>query len=46
MSAPSLLAATPVALLVGGPLQMPLDLALGIALPIHGHIGMNYVITD
>ena len=25
---------------------MPVDLALGVALPLHGHIGMNYVITD
>ena len=41
-----LLAATPLALFVGGPLQMPLDLALGVMLPIHGHIGMNMVITD
>jgi len=27
-------------------LNMPVDLALGVALPLHGHIGMNYVITD
>ena len=41
-----LIAVTPAALFIGGPLQMPLDLALGIALPVHGHIGMNMVITD
>ena len=41
-----LLVATPAALLIGGPLQMPLDLALGLALPVHGHIGMNMVLTD
>lgn len=27
-------------------LNMPVDLALGIFLPLHGHIGMNLVITD
>jgi succinate dehydrogenase (ubiquinone) membrane anchor subunit len=27
-------------------LNMPVDLALGVALPLHAHIGMNYVITD
>lgn len=42
----ALLGFTPVALFVGGPLQMPLDLLLGFALPMHGHIGMNLVITD
>jgi succinate dehydrogenase (ubiquinone) membrane anchor subunit len=25
---------------------LPVDLALGLALPLHMHIGMNYVITD
>jgi succinate dehydrogenase (ubiquinone) membrane anchor subunit len=25
---------------------MPVDLALGIFLPLHGHIGMNSVLTD
>lgn len=25
---------------------MPVDVALGFALPFHAHIGMNYVITD
>jgi succinate dehydrogenase (ubiquinone) membrane anchor subunit len=28
------------------PIAMPLDIALGVALPLHAHIGMNYVITD
>ena len=27
-------------------LTMPFDLLLGIALPMHGHIGMNLVATD
>lgn len=27
-------------------MNMPIDLALGIALPVHGHIGMNLVFTD
>ncbi|CAN0135563.1 unnamed protein product [Pylaiella littoralis] len=27
-------------------LTMPLDVVLGIALPLHAHIGMNYVISD
>jgi len=24
----------------------PFEVVLGLALPLHGHIGMNYVITD
>ena len=28
------------------PLQLPFDLLLGLALPMHGHIGMNLVATD
>jgi len=27
-------------------MNLPVDLALGVALPLHAHIGMNYVITD
>ncbi|CAM9507171.1 unnamed protein product [Scytosiphon promiscuus] len=27
-------------------LTMPLDIVLGIAMPLHAHIGMNYVISD
>ncbi|CAM9849684.1 unnamed protein product [Sphacelaria rigidula] len=43
------------ALLVGVPLAfatspsaitMPVDVVLGIAMPVHAHIGMNYVISD
>eukprot|EP00640_Fibrocapsa_japonica_P006172 CAMPEP_0113934276 /NCGR_PEP_ID=MMETSP1339-20121228/1620_1 /TAXON_ID=94617 /ORGANISM="Fibrocapsa japonica" /LENGTH=118 /DNA_ID=CAMNT_0000936005 /DNA_START=221 /DNA_END=577 /DNA_ORIENTATION=+ /assembly_acc=CAM_ASM_000762 len=37
-------AAVPLALYMGP--CMPLDLTLGLLLPIHGHIGMNYVVTD
>ena len=42
----ALLGLTPVALAVGQPLQFGVDMALALALPIHGHIGMNLVITD
>eukprot|EP00903_Cladosiphon_okamuranus_P007970 g7692.t1 len=38
--APAAIATSPSAL------TMPLDLVLGIALPVHAHIGMNYVISD
>ncbi|CAM9507595.1 unnamed protein product [Scytosiphon promiscuus] len=27
-------------------LTMPLDIVLGIAMPLHAHIGVNYVISD
>jgi len=36
----------PVAFLAPKTLSFPLDMALAFALPLHGHIGMNYVITD
>lgn len=37
----------PVALVASpSALNVPIDLALGVILPLHGHIGMNYVITD
>lgn len=42
----ALLGVTPIALAAGGALQTPFDLILGVALPLHGHIGMNLVITD
>ena len=42
----ALLGVTPVALMVGQPLQFGADMLLAVALPIHGHIGMNLVITD
>ena len=42
----ALLGLTPVALAVGQPLQFVADMALAVALPLHGHIGMNLVITD
>jgi len=42
-----LLGLTPVAFALSpSPFAMPVDIALGLALPIHAHIGMNYVITD
>ena len=41
------MAAMPLALITApSPLTMPLDVVLGLALPLHAHIGMNYVITD
>jgi succinate dehydrogenase (ubiquinone) membrane anchor subunit len=27
-------------------MNMPVDLAMGVVFPIHGHIGFNYVISD
>ena len=43
----AILGLVPVALATSSTaLQMPLDLLLGIALPVHGHIGMNLVGTD
>jgi succinate dehydrogenase (ubiquinone) membrane anchor subunit len=43
----SLLVLTPCALILSpSPWAFPLDLALGVALPLHGHIGMNSVLTD
>ena len=41
-----LLGLTPVALLVPSQANFLLDMALAVAFPLHGHIGMNYVITD
>lgn len=41
------LALTPVALIAHpSPLSMPLDLALAVVFPIHGHIGINWILTD
>ncbi|CAM9607088.1 unnamed protein product [Ascophyllum nodosum] len=37
---PAALATSPSAL------TMPLDTVMGLAMPLHAHIGMNYVITD
>lgn len=43
----ALLGATPVAFAVSpSPLTLPLDLFLGVAFPVHAHIGMNCVISD
>lgn len=42
-----LLALTPCALILSpSPWAMPVDLALGIMIPLHGHIAMNMVLTD
>eukprot|EP00520_Triparma_pacifica_P005145 CAMPEP_0118662020 /NCGR_PEP_ID=MMETSP0785-20121206/16598_1 /TAXON_ID=91992 /ORGANISM="Bolidomonas pacifica, Strain CCMP 1866" /LENGTH=94 /DNA_ID=CAMNT_0006555515 /DNA_START=99 /DNA_END=380 /DNA_ORIENTATION=- len=41
------MALTPVAFALSpSVINMPFDLALGLALPLHAHIGMSYVITD
>eukprot|EP00904_Undaria_pinnatifida_P004800 jgi/Undpi1/144/HiC_scaffold_1.g00143.m1 len=37
---PAVIATSPSAL------TMPLDVVLGLAMPLHAHIGMNYVISD
>ena len=43
----ALLGATPVALATDNTfLSFPVDMGLAIMFPLHGHIGMNYVITD
>ena len=43
----ALLGATPVALATSNSfLSFPVDMGLAIMFPLHGHIGMNYVITD
>ena len=43
----ALLGLTPVAFALSpSAMNMPIDLALGVALPLHGHIGMNLVFTD
>mmetsp|Transcript_12943 Transcript_12943/g.22785 ORF Transcript_12943/g.22785 Transcript_12943/m.22785 type:complete len:141 (-) Transcript_12943:339-761(-) len=43
----ALIPLTPAAFLLSpSPMCMPVDLALGIVIPIHAHIGMNYVMTD
>ena len=26
--------------------SMPMDLALGLLMPIHGHVGLNYIVSD
>jgi succinate dehydrogenase (ubiquinone) membrane anchor subunit len=37
----------PVALVLSpSSMNFPIDLALGFAFPLHGHIGFNYIITD
>mmetsp|Transcript_13408 Transcript_13408/g.27364 ORF Transcript_13408/g.27364 Transcript_13408/m.27364 type:complete len:143 (-) Transcript_13408:34-462(-) len=43
----AIMALTPVAFALSpSVINMPFDLALGLALPLHAHIGMSYVITD
>ena len=42
----ALVGLAPISFGLGGAFQVPFDLLLGIALPLHGHIGMNLVATD
>lgn len=48
LSGYTLVALLPVALVYcpSPPLTIPLDLALGVIMPIHGHVGLNYIISD
>ncbi|KAH7462958.1 hypothetical protein KRP22_001569 [Phytophthora ramorum] len=42
-----LMATVPLAFVLSpSPLALPVDLALGVILPVHAHIGMNNVISD
>lgn len=43
----ALLVAAPLALIASpSVLSFPIDLFLGVAFPLHGHVGFNYIITD
>lgn len=43
----SLLVAAPLALFLSpSPLTFPVDLFLGVAFPLHAHVGFNYIISD
>ena len=43
----SLMIAVPLAFVLSpSPLVLPVDLAVGVILPVHAHIGMNNVISD
>lgn len=43
----SLVVLTPIAVCLSpSSMNLPVDLVLGVALPLHAHIGMNMVITD
>jgi succinate dehydrogenase (ubiquinone) membrane anchor subunit len=38
---------TPAALVLSpSPMNMPIDLALGVIFPLHAHVGLNYIISD
>ena len=41
-----LAAGIPAALLLGGPVAGVVDLALGVAIPVHFHIGMRSILVD
>ena len=42
-----LLGLTPIALFSGpSMLSLPVDVTLGVLIPVHAHIGINYVISD
>ncbi len=42
----ALVAGIPASLLVGPPISPVVDLALGVAIPLHFHIGMRSVLVD
>jgi succinate dehydrogenase (ubiquinone) membrane anchor subunit len=47
ISGTALAVLTPVAFVLSpSPMNLPVDLALGVMFPLHAHIGMNYVISD
>ena len=47
LTSTGLLIAAPLALVISpSPLVFPIDLALGLAFPLHAHVGLNYIISD
>ena len=47
MTGLTLAVATPIAFIASPSIiSFPIDVALGVIIPLHAHVGMNYVITD
>ena len=46
MTSYALAAGIPLALVLGGPVATGVDLALGVLIPVHAHIGMRSVLID
>lgn len=42
----ALAAAVPLAFLPVGMISTPANLAIGVLIPLHGHVGLNCVVTD